>query len=151
MTFSIFIPNKAQRSEANPPLLIFLSGLTCTDDNAKIKANVFEHAAKYGLAVVFPDTSPRVEIEGADESWDFGSGAGFYLNATEEKWAKHYNMDDYINKELPQVIDQLFAVDTSRLAITGHSMGGHGAMSQHFRNPGKYQSVSAFAPICNPT
>jgi len=152
MTFSIFIPDKKQRSDPAPPLLYYLSGLTCTDDNARSKAAVFEHAAKYGLAVVFPDTSARgVEIEGQDESYDFGSGAGFYVNAKTFKWKKHYNMDDYINKELPKVIDLLFHVDTSRVAITGHSMGGHGALTQHLRNPGKYVSASAFSPICHPT
>jgi len=133
-------------------VLYYLSGLTCTDENARTKTAIYEHAAKYGMAVVFPDTSARdVEIEGEGDSYDFGSGAGFYLNATEEKWKKHYNMYDYVTKELPEVIDLLFSVDSSRTAITGHSMGGHGALSLHLKNPGKYQSVSAFAPICNPT
>lgn len=100
---------------------------------------MYGHAAKYGLCLVFPDTSARgVEIEGQDESWDFGTGAGFYVNAKTMKYKKHYNMHDYITKELPQVLNQLFNVDTSRAGLTGHSMGGHGAMSLHFRHPGKY-------------
>jgi len=102
--------------------------------------------------VVFPDTSPRgVDIEGVDDDWACGSGAGFYCNATTDKWKKHYNMYDYITKELPQLVGELFAVDTSRMAVTGHSMGGHGALSLHLKNPGMFKSVSAFAPIYNPT
>lgn len=152
MTFSIFIPAQVDRLDPLPPVLYYLSGLTCTDENARTKAAIFEHAAKYGLAVVFPDTSARgVTIEGQDDSYDFGSGAGFYLNATEAKWSKHYNMYDYITSELPTFVKNIFPVDTERCAISGHSMGGHGALSIHLKNPGKYASVSAFAPICNPT
>ena len=152
MTFSIFIPENVSRTSPPPPVLYFLSGLTCSDENARTKTSIFEEAAKYGLAVVFPDTSARgVEIEGQDDSYDFGSAAGFYLNATTDKWSKHYNMYDYVNSELPQFIDTLFTVDSSKTAITGHSMGGHGALTLHLKNPGQYKSVSAFAPICNPT
>jgi S-formylglutathione hydrolase len=152
MTFSIFIPENESRTSPPPPVLYFLSGLTCSDENARTKTSIFEEAAKYGLAVVFPDTSARgVEIEGQDDSYDFGSAAGFYLNATTDKWSKHYNMYDYVNSELPQFIDTLFTVDSSKTAITGHSMGGHGALTLHLKNPGQYKSVSAFAPICNPT
>lgn len=102
MTFSIFTPEKLKRCEDPPAVLIFLGGLTATDENARTKASIYEHASKYNLAVLFPDTSPRgVEIEGQDDSWDFGTGAGFYLNATTEKWKTHYNMHDYIVFELP--------------------------------------------------
>ena len=152
MKFSIFIPDKLERNEAPPPVLYYLSGMSTSDDDIKTRGHLFQHAAKYGLAVVMPDTSARgVEIAGSDESDTLGSGAGFYVNAKTYKWKKHYNMDDYINKELPIVLNQLFSVDTSRAAIMGRDMGGHGALSQHFRNPGKYSSVSAFAPMCNPT
>lgn len=152
MTFSIFIPNKSTRTEEPPALMMYLSGLTCTDENARTKASIYEHASKYNLAVVFPDTSARgVEIEGQDDSYDLGSGAGFYLNATQDKWKKHYNMYDYVVKELPEVVDNLFSVDLSKMAISGHSMGGHGALSIHLKNPGMFKSVSAFAPISNPT
>mmetsp|Transcript_17835 Transcript_17835/g.30256 ORF Transcript_17835/g.30256 Transcript_17835/m.30256 type:complete len:226 (+) Transcript_17835:1315-1992(+) len=152
MTFSVFIPDQKLRCEDPPAVLIYLSGLTCTDENARTKAAVYEHASKYNLAVVFPDTSARgVEIEGQDDSYDLGSGAGFYLNATTEKWKKHYNMHDYVVKELPVVLNSLFTLDTSKLAVTGHSMGGHGALTLHLRNPGMFKSVSAFAPITNPT
>lgn len=151
MTFSIFLPEQFQRCSPLPPVLYYLSGLTCTDENARTKACIFEHAAKYGLAVVFPDTSARgVNIEGQDESYDFGSGAGFYLNATTPKWEKHYKMYDYVTKELPEFVSALFPVDSTKKAITGHSMGGHGALSLHLKNPGMYKSVSAFSPICNP-
>lgn len=152
MTFSIFMPEPAERCAPPPAVLYFLSGLTCTDENARTKAAIYEHASKYNLAVVFPDTSARgVEIEGQDDSYDFGSGAGFYLNATTPKWEKHYKMYDYITKELPEIVNSLFTVDPKKRAIAGHSMGGHGAISIHLKNPGMFQSVSAFAPICNPT
>ena len=132
--------------------MYYLSGLTCTDENARTKAAIYEHATKYNLAVVFPDTSARnVPIEGADDEWDLGSGAGFYVNATTYKWKKHYQMYDYVTKELPGFINAHFHVDSTKTALTGHSMGGHGALSLHFKNPGMYQSVSAFAPVANPT
>ena len=151
MTFSIFIPESGNRSDPPPSVLYFLSGLTCSDENARTKAAIYEHAAKYNMAVVFPDTSARgLDIEGQDDAYDFGTGAGFYVNAKTPKWSKHYNMYDYITKELPEVINLLFTVDSSRTAISGHSMGGHGALSLHLKNPGKYKSVSAFSPICNP-
>lgn len=152
MTFSIFIPEAPSRTSPPPPVLYFLSGLTCTDENAKEKGGFLEPAARNNVVVVFPDTSARgVEIEGQNDSYDFGSGAGFYINATSEKYKKHFNMETYITKELPDIVNQLFRVDSNRTGITGHSMGGHGALSLHFKNPGKYQSVSAFSPICNPT
>ena len=128
-----------KRNDPPPAVLYYLSGLTCTDENAKTKAGVYEHASKYNLAIVFPDTSARdVDIEGHDESYDLGAGAGFYINATTDKWKEHYNMYDYITKELPQVVDQLFTVDSSKTAIFGHSMGGHGALSIHLKNPGMF-------------
>lgn len=152
MTFSIYVPDPNKRLAQLPPVLYYLSGLTCTDENARTKAGLFEHAKKFGLAIVFPDTSARgVEIEGQDDSYDFGSGAGFYITATTDKWKKHYNMYDYVTKELPDFIGAHFPVDVTKAAITGHSMGGHGALTLHLKNPGTYKSVSAFSPICNPT
>jgi S-formylglutathione hydrolase len=152
MTFSVFIPEPPTRTSPPPPVLYFLSGLTCSDENAKEKAAIFQHAAKAHLAVVWPDTSARgVDIAGQDDSWDFGTGAGFYVNATTEAYSKHYNMETYVTEELPDAVSQLFRVDTARAGITGHSMGGHGALSLHFKHPGMYKSVSAFAPISNPT
>ncbi len=152
MTFSIFLPEKKQRGDADPAVLYYLSGLTCTDENARTKAHFAQEAAQAGLAVVFPDTSPRgISIEGQDDSYDFGSGAGFYLNATKEPWSKHYKMYDYVTKELPALITGLFPVDPVKKSITGHSMGGHGALICHLKNPGAYASASAFSPICNPT
>merc|ERR1712226_1646141 len=152
MTFSIFIPERKNRADPDPPVLYYLSGLTCTDENARTKSHFAQEAGRVGLAVVFSDTSPRgITIEGQDDSYDFGSGAGFYLNATTDKWSKHYNMYDYVTKELPEMVSKLFPVDGSRMSITGHSMGGHGALISHLKNPGKYTSVSAFSPICNPT
>jgi threonine dehydrogenase-like Zn-dependent dehydrogenase len=139
MTFSIFMPEAPERCSPPPAVLYYLSGLTCTDENARTKSAIYEHAAKYNLAVVFPDTSARgVEIEGQDESYDFGSGAGFYLNATTPKWEKNYKMYDYITKELPDVVNALFTVNPDKRAISGHSMGGHGALSLHLKNPGMF-------------
>merc|ERR1712038_1292533 len=152
MTFSIFLPERKKRMDADPPVLYYLSGLTCTDENARTKAHFAQEAARVGLAVVFPDTSPRgLEIQGQDDSYDFGSGAGFYLNANHGDYAKNYKMYDYITNELPALVAALFPVDSTKSAITGHSMGGHGALICHLKNPGAYKSVSAFAPICNPT
>jgi len=153
MTFSVFLPTPASRTAPLPPVLYYLSGLTCTDENARTKAHFAQEAGRLGLAVVFPDTSPRPEvaIQGQDDSYDFGSGAGFYVDATEPKWSKNYKMYTYITEELPQLISSLFPVDPVKMSITGHSMGGHGALVAHLKNPGKYSSVSAFAPICNPT
>ena len=152
MTFSIFVPERRNRADPDPPVLYYLSGLTCTDENARTKSHFAQEAGRVGLAVVFPDTSPRgTSIEGQDDSYDFGSGAGFYVNATTSQWAKHYNMYDYVTKELPDLVSKLFPVNGNRMSIMGHSMGGHGALISHLKNPGKYTSVSAFAPISNPT
>jgi len=152
MTFSVFLPDLQSRTAAPPPVLYYLSGLTCSDENARTKSHFAEEAGKVGLAVVFPDTSPRgVNIPTEDDDWQFGSSAGWYLDATIAPWSKYYNMYTYVTQELPSLIVGLFPVDPTRRSITGHSMGGHGALVAHLKNPGLYTSVSAFAPACNPT
>lgn len=152
MTFTVFLPPQALEAGARVPVLYYLSGLTCTDDNFTHKAGAQRAAAACGIALVAPDTSPRgAGVEGEDESYDFGTGAGFYVDATTEKWRQNYNMYSYITKELPLLIGAQFPVDTARMGITGHSMGGHGALTIALRNPNLFRSVSAFAPICNPT
>ncbi|MCK7450897.1 S-formylglutathione hydrolase [Enterobacter chengduensis] len=145
MTFSIFLP-----PTENPPVLFWLSGLTCNDENFTTKAGAQRIAAELGIALVMPDTSPRGDEVADDAGYDLGKGAGFYLNATEQPWARHYRMYDYIRDELPALIQSEFAV-SERCAISGHSMGGHGALILALKNPGKFTSVSAFAPIVNPT
>ena len=133
------------------PLLWWLSGLSCTDENFMQKAGAQQVAAKLGIAIICPDTSPRgVNIAGEDDSYDFGSGAGFYVNATQKPWSKHYNMYDYITDELPKLVTTNFPLN-GKESISGHSMGGHGALVLALRQPGRYQSVSAFAPIVNPS
>lgn len=133
-------------------MLYFLAGLTCTDENALIKSDFGKYAAEHGIAVVFPDTSPRgLNIEGDKKDWFFGEGAGFYLDATTEKWKKNYRMYSYVNQELQDLVNSIFYVDGSRVSLTGFSMGGHGALSIFLKNPGKYRSVSAFAPISHPS
>jgi S-formylglutathione hydrolase len=149
MTFGIFLPPQARQSDV--PVLYWLSGLTCTDENFMIKAGAQRVAAELGIAIVCPDTSPRgTELPGEHDDWDFGSGAGFYVNATREPWSRNYRMYDYVTEELPSLINEHFPV-TDRCGISGHSMGGHGALVCYLRNPGKYRSVSAFAPICHPS
>ncbi len=149
MTFGIFLPPQA--SQKPVPVLYWLSGLTCTDENFMIKAGAQRVAAELGIAIVCPDTSPRgTELPGEHDDWDFGSGAGFYVNATREPWSRNYRMYDYVTGELPALISEYFPV-TDRCGISGHSMGGHGALVCYLRNPGKYRSVSAFAPICHPS
>lgn len=145
MTFSIFLP-----PAENPPVLFWLSGLTCNDENFTTKSGAQRIAAELGIALVMPDTSPRGDDVADDAGYDLGKGAGFYLNATEQPWTSHYRMYDYIRDELPALIQAEFAVN-DRCAISGHSMGGHGALIMALKNPGKYTSVSAFAPIVNPT
>lgn len=147
MTFSIFLP--PPRDDSPPPVLYWLSGLTCTDENFATKAGAQRVAAELGIALVMPDTSPRGDAVADDPAYDLGAGAGFYLNATEAPWAAHYRMYDYLRDELPQVVNASFAV-APRCAISGHSMGGHGALLLALKNPGRYASVSAFAPIVNP-
>jgi len=151
MRFSIFLPPQA--AEGKVPVIYWLSGLTCTDENFVQKAGAQQFAAEHGVAIVAPDTSPRGEEvpDDADGAYDFGLGAGFYVNATQAPWSKHYHMYDYITKELPEVINANFPVDADRMSIMGHSMGGHGALTIALKNPGKYKSVSAFAPIVAPS
>lgn len=151
MQFSVYLPPQAEQG-APLPVLYWLSGLTCTDENFMQKAGAQRMAAELGLVIVAPDTSPRgPEVPDDPEgAWDFGLGAGFYLNATQQPWARHYQMHDYVVHELPALVEAHFPV-SQRRGISGHSMGGHGALVCALRNPGRYQSVSAFAPISNPS
>jgi S-formylglutathione hydrolase len=149
MRFGVFLPPQARTAAV--PALYWLSGLTCTEENFIIKAGAQRVAAELGLAIVVPDTSPRgLNLPGEAESYDFGLGAGFYVDATEEPWARGYRMYSYVTRELPETIAQNFPIDASRTGIFGHSMGGHGALTIALRNPDAYKSVSAFAPICSP-
>lgn len=150
MVFAIYLPPQA---EAGPvPVLYWLSGLTCTDENFMQKAGAQRLAAELGIAIVAPDTSPRgTGVPGdPDGAWDFGLGAGFYLDATEEPWRRHYRMYEYVVEELPALVEAHFPVSDAR-SISGHSMGGHGALVCALKNPGRYRAVSAFAPIANPS
>lgn len=149
MTFGLFLPQEAQ--DGPVPLLWYLSGLTCTHDNAMTKAGAQAWAADQGIALVFPDTSPRGPGVADDDAYDLGQGAGFYVNATETPWAPHFRMWDYVTEELPALLAENFAIDSDRQSITGHSMGGHGALTMAMNLPGRFRSVSAFSPICNPT
>jgi len=148
MTFGLFLPEEARLGPV--PVLWYLSGLTCTHDNAMTKAGAQGWAAEQGIALVFPDTSPRGEGVANDEAFDLGQGAGFYVDATQDPWAPHFKMWSYISEELPALIGANFAVDLDRQAITGHSMGGHGALTLAMGLPGRFASVSGFSPICNP-
>ena len=150
MQFAVYLPPQAEQGE-RLPVLYWLSGLTCTDENFMQKAGAQRVAAELGLVLVAPDTSPRGEgVPGdPDGAWDFGLGAGFYLNASEQPWARHYRMHDYVVHELPALIEAHLPV-SERRGISGHSMGGHGALVCALRNPGRYRSLSAFAPISNP-
>ncbi|MBY6050006.1 S-formylglutathione hydrolase [Vannielia litorea] len=149
MTFGLFLPEEAK--DGPVPVLWYLSGLTCTHENAMTKAGAQGWAAEQGIALVFPDTSPRGDDVADDEAYDLGKGAGFYVNATQDPWAKHFRMWDYVAEELPALIGENFAVDMARQSITGHSMGGHGALTLAMGLPGRFASVSAFAPICHPS
>ena len=149
MTFALFLPEDAQ--DGPVPLLWFLSGLTCTHENAMTKAGAQQFCADHGIAIVFPDTSPRGEGVANDEAYDLGQGAGFYVNATQDPWAKHFKMWDYIADELPALLAETFPIDADRQSITGHSMGGHGALTLAMTLKGRFRSVSAFSPIANPT
>ncbi|GAA0697571.1 S-formylglutathione hydrolase [Marinobacterium maritimum] len=149
MVFAIYLPPQAQTQPV--PVLYWLSGLTCTDENFMQKAGAQRIAAELGIAIVAPDTSPRgTDFPTEHDSYDFGSGAGFYVNATQAPWSANYRMYDYVTDELPALIEQHFPV-TDKRAISGHSMGGHGALICALKNPGRYTSVSAFAPISNPS
>lgn len=148
MTLGLFLPPDVD----TPPVLYYLSGLTCNWENATTKAGFQRVAAELGVAVVTPDTSPRGEgIADAEDRWDLGTGAGFYVDATAEPWSEHYQMYSYITGELPKLLDAEFDIDTSRASVTGHSMGGHGALMIGLRNPDAYRSVSAFSPIVAPS
>ncbi|KAI1127666.1 carbohydrate esterase family 1 protein [Nemania abortiva] len=158
MAVSVYLPPAS--TTAKVPVLVYLSGLTCTPDNCSEKGFLHATASKLGIAIVYPDTSPRgANIAGEDDAYDFGSGAGFYIDATAAPWSSHYNMYSYVQNEL---LSSLFSdtdsatnfsakLDGSRVSITGHSMGGHGALTLYLKNPGFYKSVSAFAPISNPS
>ncbi len=150
MTFSVFVPEHAPGAKL--PVIWYLSGLTCTHANVTEKGEFRQACAELGLIFVAPDTSPRGEgvADDAEGAWDFGLGAGFYVNATQEPFATHYQMRDYIESELPALVAEHFPVDLDRQGITGHSMGGHGALTISLRNPGRYRSTSAFAPIVSP-
>lgn len=149
MIFGVFLPPQAE--SAKVPVLYWLSGLTCTDENFAQKAGAQRLASELGLAIVCPDTSPRgTDLPGEHDDWDFGSGAGFYLNATQAPWSDHYRMFDYVNRELPSLVEAELPV-TDKRSVSGHSMGGHGALMCALKNPHAYQSVSAFAPICHPS
>lgn len=149
MTFGLFMPGQAKRHAV--PVLWYLSGLTCTHENAMVKAGAQAHAARAGIALVFPDTSPRGPGVADDDAFDMGQGAGFYVDATRPPWAPNYAMYSYVAAELPALIGERFALDPARQAITGHSMGGHGALTLAMTQPGRFRSVSAFSPICNPS
>lgn len=148
MTFSVFVPDHP--SGAKLPVLWYLSGLTCTHANVTEKAEFRRLCAELGLIFVAPDTSPRGDTVPDDEAYDFGKGAGFYVNATQTPWSTHFRMRDYIEQELPEIVASHFPVDMARQGITGHSMGGHGALTIALRNPGRFRSASAFAPIVSP-
>lgn len=150
MRFSIFLPPQVNEGK-KVPVLYWLSGLTCSDENFMQKAGAQRIAAELGIAIVAPDTSPRGDrvADDSEEAYDLGKGAGFYVNATEEPWKEHYQMYDYVTQELPALIESMFPVSQLR-SISGHSMGGHGALIIALKNPTRYQSVSAFSPISNP-
>ena len=149
MTFGLYLPPQSQHRPV--PVLWYLSGLTCTHENAMVKAGAQEHAARRGLALVFPDTSPRGDGVADDAAFDLGQGAGFYVNATQDPWAPQFRMWDYVAEDLPRVLFNNFPLDEGAQAITGHSMGGHGALTMAMTLRGRFASVSAFAPIAHPT
>jgi len=148
MTFAVFVPE--HEAGAKLPVLFYLSGLTCTHANVMEKGEYRKACADNGIIFVCPDTSPRGDDVPDDEGYDFGKGAGFYVNATEAPWAEHFHMRSYVEEELPALVASHFPVDMDRQGITGHSMGGHGALTISLRNPGRYKSTSAFAPIVSP-
>ena len=149
MRFGIYLPSAALRGQ-QCPVLYWLSGLTCTEQNFITKSGAQRYAEEHGVIIVAPDTSPRGDDVADDPAYDLGKGAGFYLNATQQPWAKHYRMHDYVVNELPSLIEAQFPATDAR-AISGHSMGGHGALTIALRHPGRYRSVSAFSPIVAPS
>lgn len=151
MTAAVYIPSSVQ-SDVKFPALMYLSGLTCSDENVCQKSGAFRALAENGIAFIAPDTSPRnVNIPGEEDGWDFGTGAGFYVDATESPWSENYRMYSYVARELPEVVSANFPqIDVGNMSITGHSMGGHGALTIALKNSDKFKSVSAFSPICNP-
>ena len=149
MTYGLFLPEEVEFGPV--PVLWYLSGLTCTHEIAMVKAGAQAWAAEQGSALVFPDTSPRGDGVADDDAFDLGQGAGFYVNATEAPWAPHFQMWDYVTEELPALLFENFAIDEARQSITGHSMGGHGALTIAMNLPERFRSVSAFSPIANPT
>ena len=150
MRFSVFTPPQAKQGPV--PVLFYLAGLTCTEETFMIKGGAQRVAAELGIMLVAPDTSPRgANIAGESDSWDFGVGAGFYLDATQAPWSKHYRMESYVVQELRSLVVKEFAADAARVGVFGHSMGGHGALTLALRHPGVYRSVSAFAPIAAPS
>ncbi|PNY20899.1 S-formylglutathione hydrolase [Tolypocladium capitatum] len=152
MNLTLFLPGAA--SATTPaPLLVYLSGLTCSPDNVTEKGFLHAHAAPLGLALLFPDTSPRgTDLPGEHDAWDFGSAASFYVDARTDPWRRHYRMETYLTQELPRLLFESFAeLDRGRVSISGHSMGGHGALTLFLKKPGMYRSVSAWAPIANPS
>lgn len=149
MKFSVFVPPGADNGHC--PVLWYLSGLTCTEENFTVKAGAQQFAARYGLVIVAPDTSPRgAGVVGEDDNYDFGTGAGFYVDATESPWSENYRMYSYVTQELQELVLSHFPIDAQRQGITGHSMGGHGALTIGLKNPDCYRSISAFSPICAP-
>jgi len=149
MRFAVFVPSQA--ASGPRPVLYFLSGLTCTEENFTVKAGAQRRAAELGLVLVMPDTSPRgTDLPGEHDAYDFGSGAGFYVDATEVPWSVNYRMYSYVTRELPALVAEHFPVDEVRTGVFGHSMGGHGALVAALRNPRTFRSVSAFAPIVSP-
>lgn len=148
MTFSVFVPG--HEPGAKLPVLWFLSGLTCTHANVTEKGEYRAACAEHGIVFVAPDTSPRGDEVPDDEAYDFGKGAGFYVDATQKPWAQHFRMRSYVERELPALLEAHFSVDMQRQAITGHSMGGHGALTIGLRNPERFRSISAFSPIVSP-
>jgi len=154
MQFSVFLPPLATVGTASQPVpaLVYLAGLTCNEETFMTKAGAQQFAAQHGMALIAPDTSPRgANVPGEADSWDFGTGAGFYLDATEAPWATHYRMESYITQELLPLVAAQMPIDAKRIGITGHSMGGHGALTLALKHPRLFKSVSAFAPICAPT
>lgn len=151
MRFAVYLPPQVHEEQKKCPVLLWLSGLTCNEQNFISKSGFQESAAEFGFIVVAPDTSPRnVSLPGDSDSWDFGQGAGFYVDATADPWKKNYRMYSYVTSELFDLVNASFPTMAEKWGVFGHSMGGHGALTCFFKNPEKFKSVSAFAPICNP-